>query len=140
MRAPINVPTSFGVNLQRNEPERTKVEREILALPVTALTTAGVTLLTVPSAATFQVQHFLVVNHTSGAATFDLHVVASGGSADTSNIIYSSETVAGNDTASPYERWAIVAPAGSSIVGVASANSTLNILLSGMMIYSGDLL
>lgn len=143
MRTPFNTtsnPANFGVNLSRRETEPGKVAREILALPVTALTTAGVTLLSVPTAASFQVQSFIVTNYTAGAATFSLYVVPSGVTADTSNIVYSAEQVNGNDTASPYDRWGIVAPSGSSIVATASANSTLNITLSGMMIYSGDLM
>lgn len=140
MRAPFSTATDFGVNLQRNEPERVKVEREILALPVTALTTAGVTLLTVPSAAVFQVQQFAVINHTATLATFSVYIVPSGGSAGTTNVIVPSKQVAGNDTVAPEHRWMFVAPSGSSIVATASANSTLNITLSGMMVYSGDLM
>lgn len=140
MRAPMNMPTNFGVNLQRNEPERTKVEREALALPVTALTTAGVTLLTVPTGAVFQVQQTVISNYTTGVATFSLYIVPSGGSAGTSNVVYPSKQVGANDSVAPDHRWMIVAPSGSSIVATASANSTLNITLSGMMIYSGDLM
>ncbi len=128
------------VGRQRQEQEPQAPKREIVALPVTALTTAGVTLYTVPTNASFQIQHFLVTNYSSGAETFNLYIVPSGGSAGNSNIVYSAETVAANSAASPYERWGIVAPAGSTIEMTASTNSTLNVTMSGMTVFGGDLM
>lgn len=129
----------LGVGFTRQEIERPQVQRELLALPVTALTTSGVTLFTVPDAQSFQIHSLIVSNHTGSAATFDLHIVPSGGSAGTTNQVYSTKSVAAN---SEFEatRWVMVAPAGSTIELIASANTTLNALMSGMAIFSGDLI
>lgn len=132
--------STLGVPLQRQEQERLQVSREILALPVTALTTAGVTLYTVPSNTTFQIQSFIVGNYSAASATFSLYVVPSGGSAGNSNIVFPAERVDPGQVISPWDRWQMALPAGSALVMSASANSALNVLLSGMTIYNGDLL
>mgnify|MGYP000221082410 CR=1 FL=1 len=129
---------NFGVDLRRNEPDG--IRRELVALPVTAVTTAGVTLYTVPDAVTFQVQSFGVCNYSGGQETFSFHVVPSGSSAGNSNVIYSGVPVAASFTSTPEDRWWVVAPGGSSFVITASADNALNVLFSGMNVYGGDLM
>lgn len=129
---------NFGVGRQRFETERRRPEREILALPVTAITTGGVTLHTVPDDAVFQIDHFMVTNYSTGTETFSLFIVPSGGSAGNSNVIYDAETVTAGNTASPILRGSIIAPASSTIEVSCSTNSTMNIILHGYNVYSGD--
>lgn len=131
---------SLSVGRVREETERATPSNEILALPVTALTTAGVTLYTVPDRAELQIHWFMVTNFTGSAATFNMYLVPDGDSSGNDNIIYSAESVALNGTFETSALNSHVVPANTSIVVSASTNDALNILLSGSIIYDGQLM
>ena len=126
----------------QQENERQAPGREIICLPVTAITAtsagAAQTLLTVPGENLFQVGAFKVCNHTAGAVTFSMHIVPSGGSAGDGNLVYSEESVPANDTVTLAERNTLMAPEGSTIEIHAGSTPALNIILYGVLISSGD--
>lgn len=63
-------------------------------------TGAGTTVYTVPQGFRCDVQDILICNTTAGALTFRIHIVASGGSASTSNAIFYDAPIPANETVS----------------------------------------
>ena len=92
----------------------------------TQLTTSGQTLYTVPSSKTTIVKQIVVTNVTASAATFSLYI----GSAATPNALFSATSVAANDTI--IVNLSQVLTQNEILTALASANSTLNITISGV--------
>jgi hypothetical protein len=92
----------------------------------TQLTTSGQTLYTVPASKTSIIKQIVVTNVTGSAATFSLYI----GSAATPNALFSATSVAANDTV--IINLSQVLTQNEILTALASANSTLNITISGI--------
>lgn len=92
----------------------------------TQLTTSGQTLYTVPSSKTAIVKQIVVTNVTGSSATFSLFI----GSAATPNALFSATSVAANDAI--VINLSQVLNSTEILTALASANSTLNITISGV--------
>ena len=101
-----------------------------------ALTTSAASLRDAVENKFVQILGFKVCNHTAGAVTFSLHIVPSGGTAVDANLLYSEESVAANDTLAPLLT-GIIIPKDATIQALASANTSLNILMWGTVL-DGD--
>jgi len=98
----------------------------------TQLTTSYVTQYTVPSATTAVVKEIIVANPTTSAATVTVSVVPSGNSASAANNIIGGVSVAANSTL-VFDISQVLAT-GDAVAALASAGSTLNLLISGVTI------
>ena len=96
----------------------------------TVLTTSYVTQYAAPSATTTIVKQLIISNPTGTAATVNVSIVPSGGSASTSNNILGGLTVSANSTL-VFDLSQVLAT-GDFISALASAGSTLNIVVSGV--------
>jgi hypothetical protein len=92
----------------------------------TQLTTSGQTLYTVPASKTAIIKQIVVTNVTGSAATFSLYI----GSVATANALFSATSVAANDTV--IINLSQVLTQNEILTALASANSTLNITISGV--------
>lgn len=92
----------------------------------TQLTTSGQTLYTVPASKTAIVKQIVVTNVTGSSATFSLYI----GSAATPNALFSATSVAANDAI--VINLSQVLNSTEILTALASANSTLNITISGV--------
>jgi len=92
----------------------------------TQLTTSGQTLYTVPASKTAIVKQIVVTNVTGSSATFSLFI----GSAATPNALFSATSVAANDAI--VINLSQVLNSTEILTALASANSTLNITISGV--------
>lgn len=98
----------------------------------TTLTTSVASLYTVPASTTTTVKTILLANYSATDARAVIHLVPSGGSASAANEVYGEVLVAANTTLQIDT--AIVIPTGASIHGQASANSAINVHISGVEI------
>lgn len=96
----------------------------------TVLTTSYVSQYTVPSATTTIVKQLIIANPTGTAATASVSIVPSAGSASTSNNVIGGLTVSANSTL-VFDLSQVLAT-GDSIWALASAGTTLNIVISGV--------
>jgi hypothetical protein len=92
----------------------------------TQLTTSGQTLYTVPASKTSIIKQIVVTNVTGSVATFSLYI----GSVATSNALFSATSVAANDTV--IINLSQVLTQNEILTALASANSALNITISGI--------
>ena len=92
----------------------------------TQLTTSGQTLYTVPASKTAIIKQLVVTNVTGSAATFSLYI----GSATAANALFSATSVAANDAI--VINLSQVLNSTEILTALASANSTLNITISGV--------
>lgn len=92
----------------------------------TTLNTVGTTLYTVPSSKTTIIKQLVVTNTTASAKNFDLYI----GSATTANAVFKSTNVAAND--SIIINLSQVLSSDEILTGIANANSSLNITISGV--------
>lgn len=92
----------------------------------TQLTTSGQTLYTVPAGKTAIIKQLVVTNVTGSSATFSLYI----GSAATPNALFSATSVAANDAI--VINLSQVLNSTEILTALASANSTLNITISGV--------
>ena len=92
----------------------------------TQLTTSGQTLYTVPASKTAIIKQIVVTNVTGSAVTFSLYI----GSASTANALFSGTSVAANDTV--IINLSQVLSQNEILTSLASANSSLNITISGV--------
>lgn len=92
----------------------------------TQLTTSGQTLYTVPASKTAIIKQVVVTNVTGSAATFSLYI----GSATAANALFSATSVAANDAI--VINLSQVLNSTEILTALASANSTLNITISGV--------
>lgn len=92
----------------------------------TQLTTSGQTLYTVPAGKTAIIKQLVVTNVTGSAATFSLYI----GSATAANALFSATSVAANDAI--VINLSQVLNSTEILTALASANSTLNITISGV--------
>jgi len=131
-----------GVSRRITETEVREPLRELITRPVTLITatTAGgaQVLLTVPDDKDFQVGWVGFCNVTASAATASLHIVPSGGSAGNGNLVIGAESVAGNNRLTLGERFAWLAPAGSTIEVHSGTTNALTVQLWGVLISGGD--
>ena len=98
--------------------------------PVTTLTTSAVTLYTVTNPVTNGViKQIAVSNYSASAATVTVHFVQNGGSVGNGNIIVPAVSISANSTITL--DLTQVLNAGDFIAALASANSALNISISG---------
>jgi hypothetical protein len=94
--------------------------------PTASYTTAY----TVPASTTTIVKDVIICNPTTAAATLDLALVASGGTAGVSNVAFSGLSVAASET-KHYSMSSAMA-AGGTIQPKASVSATLTLTISGV--------
>jgi tryptophan synthase beta subunit len=99
---------------------------------VTGLTTTAESLYAAPASTTTLVKTILLANYTATDRLATIHVVPSAGSVSGANKVLGEVLVAANTTTTIDT--AIVIPTGASIHGLASANSAINIHISGVEI------
>jgi hypothetical protein len=98
----------------------------------TTLTTSAASLYTVPASTTTTVKTLLLANYSATDARATIHIVPSSGSVSAGNKVYGEVLVAANTTLQIDT--AIVIPTGAAIHGLASANSAINVHISGVEI------
>lgn len=99
-------------------------------VPARPLPDSASALYTVPASTTTIVKQLLIANTDSADLTATIHFVPSGGSPTNSNAIFSEMLVSANNTVSIDIK--SVLPENSSIHGLASASSSINIHISGV--------
>lgn len=100
--------------------------------PATGLTTTAASLYVAPASTTTLVKTILLANYTAVDARATIHVVPSAGSVAGANKVFGEVLVTANTTTTIDT--AIVIPTGASIHALASANSAINIHISGVEI------
>lgn len=95
----------------------------------TQLGTSASTLYTVGSGVTATVKEILVSNVSGSAASVSLYFVNSGGIAATSNLMFPAVSISANSSIAFDVNQ--VLDAGSTIQGLASAGSAINVMISG---------
>lgn len=126
----------MSIGRERTEFEPLPIQRELAALPVTALTTSAQTILTVPAGRFFQIGCMHLINTTGSAVTVDVHRVPSGGSLAAGNEIIPSESIFAKSVSST-ERFCRMLGPGETLQALASA-SGVNMELWGVFIDGGD--
>ena len=96
----------------------------------TQLTTSATSIYTVPASTTATVKQILVSNVSASATTFSIHLVKSGDTPVTANLIYSGIPIAASTTINI--DLAQVLNTGDVISAFAGANSAVNITMSGI--------
>lgn len=133
---------STRINRTQQSVEPQAAVRSLVARPVTAVTATGAgsaqVLLTIPSDQLFQFGGVIASNHTGSAVAFSLHVVPSGGSAGSGNIVSPAKSIAANDAVEILQNKSLIAPAGSTIEVHAGSTPAINLTLWGVLISSGD--
>lgn len=95
------------------------------------LTNAAATYYTAPANTTAIVKQAGVYNSDTGALTFTLHVIASGGSASAANMIVGARPIGAGETQMIPELLNVTLPAGSFIQALASSASKVSLSISG---------
>lgn len=95
------------------------------------LTTSAATYYTTPTATRTRIAAFTATNTTGGAVTCTVHLVPSGGSADNTNKVADVVSLAANETKSITGAVGHVLEAAGTIQALASANTSINIVVSG---------
>jgi len=142
MKEPIR-PNVGGAERFTFRSEQQPTQRALVVVPVTAITatTAGTAqvLLTVNAGEFFQIGGIAVCNtNASTAYEYSLHIVPSGGSAGTGNLLQNGNSIPAKATEYIGRADGILADAGSTIEVWASAASELNITLWGHRITGGE--
>lgn len=97
------------------------------------LTTSSSVLYTSPSIGEGTRIVALSLTNTSGVnASFDLHIVESGGGVSTANKIISSQVLSANEDDSPIATQNQLIPPGGTLRGLASDNATIGVRASGI--------
>jgi len=95
------------------------------------LTTSAATYYTTPAATRARIAAFTATNTTAGAVTMTVHLVPSGGSADNTNKVADAISLAANETKAITGAIGHVLEASGTIQALASANTSINIVVSG---------
>jgi hypothetical protein len=103
-------------------------------VPGSTLTNALATYYTCPASTQVTVKKVSFTNNDTSPRTITLHYVPSGGSADATNLIVKAGTLFPGETWSPPDCVGHVLEAGGFIRAVCSANSAVNIMVSGVEI------
>lgn len=96
------------------------------------LTTSAATYYTAPALTQCVIRKISCTNTTGGAVTVTLYLITSGGSASASNTIASAKSLAAGETWSSPDVEGHVLEAGGFIQALASANTSITILGSGI--------
>jgi hypothetical protein len=103
-------------------------------VPGSTLTNALATYYTCPASTQATIKKVTFVNNDTSPRTVTLHFVPSGGSADATNLIVKEATMFPSESWSPPDAAGHVLEAGGFIRAVCSANSAMNIVVSGVEI------
>lgn len=95
------------------------------------LTTSAATYYTCPTLTRARIATFAATNTSGGAVTISVHLVPSAGSATDSNIVADEISLAAKETKSISGAIGQVLEAGGTIQALASANTAINIVVSG---------
>lgn len=101
-------------------------------VPGSQLTTSAATYYTAPANTRARVDNLALTNTSAAAVTATVHLVASGGSATSSNCILSARTLAAGETyvvPSAVNQWLLT---GGTIQALASANTSITMVASGV--------
>jgi hypothetical protein len=98
------------------------------------LTTSAATYYTTPALTTAIIRKLTFVNTTGGAVTVTAHLIASGGSAGATNTIASAKSLAAGEAWSCSDAEGQVLEAAGFIQALASANTSITIIGSGIEI------
>lgn len=95
------------------------------------LTTSAATYYTAPASTKTRISAFTATNTTAGAVTVTVYLVPSGGSADNTNKVADVVSLAANETKAITGAIGHVLEAAGTIQALASANTSINIVVSG---------
>jgi hypothetical protein len=95
------------------------------------LTTSAATYYTAATSTKTRISAFTATNTSAGAVTMTVHLVASGGSASASNKVADVVSLAANETKAIVGAIGHVIEAGGTIQALASANTSITIVVSG---------
>lgn len=98
------------------------------------LTTAAATYYTAPANTKAIIHNMTIMNNTSGALTFTVHIVNSGASESASNMVISARTIAAGETYTCPEVVGKVLSATGTIRALASAGTSVSIMADGVEI------
>jgi predicted phage tail protein len=103
-------------------------------VPGSQLTTSAATYYTAPAATTARITAFTITNTSAGAVTASVHLVPSAGTADDTNIIADVLPLSANQTQTLTAAIGHVIETGGTIQALASAGTSVNIVVSGVEI------